>query len=408
MVFMEKAMKVAIVHDWLTAPGGAEKVLDQILQLWPDADIYAVVDFMKESDRGFLKGKKITTSFIQNLPFARHQYRNYLPFMPIAIEQLDLTSYELVISSSYAVAKGIVSGPDAIHVCYCHSPVRYGWDLQHQYLRESGLEHGLKSMVARVLLHYLRIWDVRTAFGVDVFVANSEFTARRIRKAYGRSSLVIHPPVKASELTCGTGSGDYYVSVSRLVPYKRMDLIAEAFSAMPDKKLILIGDGPDLEKIRSKAGPNVQVLGGQPWAVVVEHLANAKAFIFAAEEDFGIAPVEAQACGTPVIGFGRGGLLETTVPFPSPFPTAVYFKEQTVDSLCTAVKQFESLPIGTFNRNEIRAHALQFDQRAFRLKLTKAVELAIQQKENRHPPHLRDRRRGLPEAFNDRVSEISL
>lgn len=399
-------MKVAIVHDWLTIAGGAEKVLEHFIDLWPEADLFSVVDFLPEKDRGFLKGKKVNTTFIQGLPFAQKHYRNYLPLMPIAIEQLDLSKYDLVISSSYAVAKGVVTGPDSTHICYCHSPVRYGWDLQHQYLRESGLDKGLKSVLARTLLHYMRMWDVRTAFGVDLFIANSQFTARRIKKAYGRNAIVVHPPVQARDLPVAqVESEDFYVSVSRMVPYKRMDLLAEAFSAMPDKKLILIGEGPDLEKVRAKAGPNVQVMGRQPWSVVVDHLQRAKAFVFAAEEDFGIAPVEAQACGTPIIGYGRGGLLESTVPHPNPFPTAVYFKEQTSESVIDAVSRFEAIPEGTFQRSDIRAHALQFDVKAFRMKIEKAAQLAIDRRTDRHPPYLRERRRSVHDEFTDRLIE---
>jgi glycosyltransferase involved in cell wall biosynthesis len=370
-------MKVAIVHDWLTLPGGAEKVLDQILALWPEADLYTVVDFMKPADRKFLGNRKVFTTFIQGMPKAERFYRHYLPLMPIAIEQLDLGGYDLVISSSYAVAKGVITGPDTTHVCYCHSPVRYGWDLQHQYLRESGLEKGVKSVMARALLHYLRMWDVRTAFGVDLFIANSQFTARRIKKAYGRNAITIPPPVQSAELPLVTKKKEYYVSVSRMVPYKRMDLMASAFSLMPDKELILIGDGPEMEKVRANAGPNVTVMGKQPWSVVVEHLSHASAFIFAAEEDFGIAPVEAQACGTPVIAFGRGGVLETVVPYPAPFATGVFFHEQTNEALIQAVQQFESIPAGVLDPAAIRTHALQFDQQVFRERLKEAVDGAL-------------------------------
>ena len=395
-------MKIAIVHDWLTAPGGAEKVLEQILQVWPDADLYTVVDFMSEADRAFLKGKAVRTTFIQNLPKAKTHYRNYLPLMPIAIEQLDLSQYQLVISSSYAVAKGVITGPDTTHVCYCHSPVRYGWDLQHQYLKESGLESGIKSIAARSLLHYLRMWDVRTAFGVDLFIANSHFTARRIKKAYGRNSITIYPPVQALEMPLVQAKQEYYVSVSRIVPYKRMDLMASAFSKMPDKKLILIGDGPDIDKVRAKASSNVQVLGKQPWDKVIDYMSNAKAFVFAAEEDFGIAPLEAQACGTPIIGYGRGGLLETTIPVTAPYPTAVYFLEQTEDALIAAVNNFEAVPPDTFKAASIRSHALQFDRKAFRAKMKKAVEMAMSKKDGRQAPGLQERRKSALPDITDR------
>lgn len=334
-------MKIAIVCDWLVTYAGAEKVLEQMLNAFPDADLFALVDFIEPSKRGFIKNKKVTTSFLQNLPKAKTKYRNYLPLMPLAIEQLDVTQYDVVISSSHCVAKGIITSPNQIHISYVHSPIRYAWDLQHQYLKEAGLVKGVKSWIAKVILHYMRLWDYRTSNNVDYFIANSKFIAKRIWKCYRREADIIYPPVDVGAFELCEQKEDFYLTASRMVPYKKMDLIVEAFIKMPDKKLIVIGDGPDFAKIKAKAGKNVTLMGYQPFEVLKDHMQRAKAFVFAAEEDFGITPVEAQACGTPVIAFGKGGALETVVGLEKENPTGVFFKEQTVESICEAVSQFE-------------------------------------------------------------------
>lgn len=365
-------MKVAVVHDWLVVKGGAEKVLEHILALYPGADLFSVIDFLPAEDRAFLRGKKAKTTFVQNLPFAKEKYRLYLPLMPLAIEQLDLSSYDLIISSSYAVAKGVLTGPGQVHISYVHSPMRYAWDLQHQYLRESGLDKGLLGWLARWQLSKLRIWDQRTAHGVDQFVANSGFIAKRIAKVYGRTSRVIYPPVAIDDFEVQEKKENYYVTVSRMVPYKRMDLIVEAFRDMPEKKLVVIGTGPDLAKIKAKAGANVELLGHQPFPVLRQHLQQAKAFIFAAEEDFGIAPVEAQACGTPVIAYGRGGALETIRGLDSARPTGVFFPEQSVKAIQAAVTQFETRE-GAWSASDCRQQAAAFSADRFRRALMTVV-----------------------------------
>ena len=334
-------MKVAIIHDWLVTYAGAERVLEQILNIFPDADLYSLVDFLPENNRNFIRNKKVTTSFIQKMPKAKTKYRNYLPFMPLAIEQFNLRGYDLIISSSHCVAKGVITGPDQKHICICYSPVRYAWDLQGQYLKESGLTRGLKGLIAKVILHYIRLWDLRTSNGVDNFIAISEYIKRRIWKVYRRESDVIYPPVDVEKFQLFKTKEDFYLTASRMVPYKKMDLIVEAFSKMPDKKLIVIGDGPDFNKIKSKAAKNVTLMGYQPFEVMKEHMQKAKAFVFAAEEDFGITPVEAQACGTPVIAYGKGGALETVVGLDKEKPTGVFFEKQTIDSVCNAVYVFE-------------------------------------------------------------------
>ncbi len=340
--------RVAIVHDWLVVLGGAERVLRELLVMFPEADLFAVVDFLSDQDRARLFNKRATTTFIQRLPRARTKYRAYLPLMPIAIEQLDMSGYDLVISSSHAVAKGILTGPDQRHICYCHTPIRYAWDMQHEYLRQAGLTKGLKGALARATLHYIRQWDVRTANGVDEFIANSQYVARRIKKVYGRAAQVIHPPIDVDAFPVCHDKEDFYLAASRLVPYKRIDLIVEAFASITDRRLIVIGDGPEMPKLRRLAGPNVTLLGYQGDKVLLDHLQRARAFIFAAEEDFGIIPLEAQACGTPVIAYGKGGALETVVGLDHANPdsaTGVLFDTQTTAAITEAVRRFETISL---------------------------------------------------------------
>jgi glycosyltransferase involved in cell wall biosynthesis len=365
--------RVAIVHDWLVVWGGAEGVLRELVAIFPDCDLFSVVDFLSDNDRAKLLGKHAKTTFIQNLPFAKKKYRVYLPLMPLAIEQLDLSEYDLVISSSHAVAKGVITGPDQTHICYCHSPIRYAWDLQHQYLRQTGLTRGLKSLSARLILHYIRIWDMRTANGVDVFIANSAYIARRIQKLYRRDAQLVHPPVDIATFTARLDKEDFYFTASRLVPYKRVDLIVEAFAKMPQRRLIVIGDGPEMERIRKLAGPNVTLLGFQSNAVLRDHLQRARAFVFAAEEDFGILPVESQACGTPVIAFGKGGALETVIGLDNgegKAPTGLFFGEQTVPAVIDAVERFEASYI---NPADCRAWAESFSIAVFRDAFSRVV-----------------------------------
>lgn len=369
-------MKIAIVHDWLTLKGGAETCLEEFLDLYPQADLFCVVDFLPESERGFLQGHRITTSFVQRLPGAAKRYRSYLLLMPIAIEQLDVTGYDLVISSSASVAKGVITGPDQVHIAYTYSPIRYAWDLQHQYLSESGLIRGIKSKVARLILHYIRLWDTRTANGVDHFIGISHFIARRIRKAYGREAVVIYPPVNLDRFTPGGEREDFYVTMSRMVPYKRIPLIVEAFRAMPDRRLVVIGDGPEMPAVRAAAGPNVTILGKQPDEVVVSHLQRAKAFLFAAEEDFGIAPLEAQACGTPVIAYGKGGALETIRGRDEDGQTGVFFPEQTSEAIVAAVEHLERRA-AFITPEACRENVGRFAISRFRSEFSQFVEVAM-------------------------------
>lgn len=362
-------MKVAIVHDWLVTYAGAERVLAEILNLYPQADIYTIVNFMSEKDRDFLKVHKVFTSFIQKLPYAKKKYRSYLPLMPHAIETFDLSSYDLVISSSHAIAKGVITGPDQKHICVCYSPIRYAWDLQHQYLKESGLNKGFKGIIARYFLHKIRLWDYRTANGVDHFISISDFISKRIWKVYRRESDVAYPPVDTEAFECRVGKENFYLTASRMVPYKKMDLIVAAFKKMPDKQLIVIGDGPDYTKISKLVGnsANIALLGYQATEVLKDYMQRSKGFVFAAEEDFGIAPLEAQACGTPVIAYGKGGALETIINQ----KTGLFFKDQTEEALIKTIRDFEGL---TFDPLVCRENAKRFSKEKFRNEFKRLVD----------------------------------
>lgn len=368
--------RVAIVHDWLVACAGSERVLEQIIRIWPNADLFSIVDFFPEHQRYVLGGKHAKTSFIQHLPRAKSSFRAYLPLMPLAIEQFDLSDYDLVISSSHAVAKGVLTGPNQIHVSYVHSPIRYAWDLQHQYLTQAGMLRGMKSWLARLLLHYMRIWDHRTAHGVDAFVSNSAFVARRIRKVYGCEASVVYPPVDIERFALSEAHEDFYLVASRMAPYKRVPLLIEAFAAMPARRLVVIGDGPDFERAQELATPNVTLLGYQPDHVFTDYMQRARAFVFAAEEDFGISVVEAQACGTPVIAYGRGGALETVIDSADPeLRTGLFFKEQAVASIVDAVQRFEAR--APFKPEACRRNALRFSAERFRRDFLGVVERTV-------------------------------
>ncbi|WP_201208292.1 glycosyltransferase family 4 protein [Klebsiella michiganensis] len=370
---MHQDLSIGIVADWFVTYAGSEKIVAEFIELFPNSELYSIVDFLSKENKLHFKNKKITTTFIQNLPFAKKKYQSYLPLMPLAIEQLDVSKHDIILSSSHAVAKGILTGPDQLHISYVHSPIRYAWDLQHQYLREAGLSKGLKATLARWLLHKIRVWDCRTANGVDHFIANSQFIARRIKKVYGRKADVIYPAVDVERFALQTNKQDYYMTASRMVPYKRMDLIVEAFSHMPTKKLVVIGDGPEMNKIKSKATSNIEILGYQSNDVMQKYMSEAKAFVFAAEEDFGITPVEAQACGTPVIAYGKGGALETIISIEKEDPTGLFFYKQDVESLVEAISKFE-LSRDLILPENCRANALKFSAERFREEIKHYVE----------------------------------
>lgn len=362
-------MKKALIHDWFSTYAGAEKCVESFTNIWDDFEIYSLIDFLSDADRDkILKGKRAHTSFIQKLPFAKDKYRNYLPLFPLAIEQFDLGGYDVVLSSSHAVAKGVLTHSNQLHIAYIHTPIRYAWDLYHQYLRESGLDGGLKGMLAKYFLHKIRLWDASTANRVDHYVANSRYIARRIKKTYGKPSDVIYPPVDVDKFTLREVKEEFYLTASRMVPYKKIDLIVEAFS-QTDKKLLVIGDGPDMAKIKSKAGKNVELLGFADDETMADLMGRAKAFVFAAEEDFGITPVEAQACGTPVICFGRGGARETVRDGVS----GLYFMEQNTKELLAAVAKFEQ-NYDKFEPVKIRENSLKFSRARFEAEIKSYVE----------------------------------
>jgi glycosyltransferase involved in cell wall biosynthesis len=375
--------RVAVVHDWLDSYSGAETVLERLLQVYNQADVFALVDFLPEKDRHILQGCDVFTSFIQRLPFAKRKFRGYLPLMPLAIEQFDFSPYDVVVSTSHTVAKGILTREDQLHVSYMHTPPRYAWDLYHDTLRINRLNWGIKGTLTRLMLHYHRLWDFATASRVDAFVANSHYIARRIWKTYRRKARVIYPPVSIDRFVVQPQKEDFYVTLSRLVPYKRVDLIAEAFSRMPSKRLFVIGDGPERAKLEKVAAPNVTYLGRIPEEQVNQYLQNARAFVFAANEDFGISPIEAQACGTPVIAYGHGGATETVVEG----QTGLFFPQQTAASIVTAVEAFEACE-GQFDPLAIRAHAEQFAPERFQRQFDALVNRRLNKRRKRQAMRL--------------------
>ncbi|MDI9862203.1 glycosyltransferase family 4 protein [Flectobacillus roseus] len=362
-------MKVAIIQEWLVTLGGSEKVVKAINELYPDADIFTLVADDKLVEELNLDKSKIKTSIIQKLPWGQKKYKLYLPLFPFAIEQLDLRGYDLIISSSHAVTKGIITTSEQLHITYCHSPIRYAWDLYHQYLEEEGLKYNLKGILARWILHKIRQWDYTTRNRPDYYISNSDFIGRRIQKVYDKPSTTIYPPIEIQDFVLEETKEDYYITCSRLVPYKKIDLIVEAFTAMPDKKLVVIGDGPDFEKIKKLAGPNVELRGYAKFKDLIQALQKAKAFVFAAIEDFGMLPVEAQACGTPVIAYNKGGSLETVIDN----KTGILYQEQTIDSLIQAVGRFEA-NIQNFNPKEIREHSEKFGTERFKKEFKQFVD----------------------------------
>ena len=359
---------IAIAHEWLASYAGSERVVEQMLAIYPEANLFSLVDFLAANQRDFIQGKPVTTSLIQNLPFSHKAFRQYLPLMPFAVEQFDLSKYDIILSSHHAVAKGVLTRADQLHISYVHSPLRYGWDLQWQYLEQANLQRGLKSWLVRWVLHYLRLWDVAAANRVDCFVANSRFIARRIWKTYRRHAQVIYPPVAVNQFRADRPREDFYLTVSRFVPYKRVDVTITAFNQL-GLPLVVIGNGPDERRLRQLAEPNIKMLGFQPDAAVADHLERCRGFIFPAEEDFGITVVEAQAAGAPVIAYGRGGAMETVVPD----KTGCLFYPQTATALAAAVNQFEQQR-SQFNPAVIRANAERFGVERFRQEFREFVE----------------------------------
>jgi glycosyltransferase involved in cell wall biosynthesis len=369
-------LKKALINDWYYVNGGAEKVIHSLNHIWDDFDHYALIDFLNKTDRDFiLNGEKAKTSFIQNLPTAKFNHRKFLQLFPYAIEQFDLSEYDLVLSSSSSIAKGVVTRKNQLHICYCHSPMRYAWDLQEQYLKDLGLNKGLKGIYAKYVLSKIRKWDVSNSANVTYFIANSNNIAQKIKKIYNRDSTVIYPPVDVDFFALEENKKDYYFTASRMVSYKKTLLIVEAFNELPHLKLVVAGSGPEFDTIKKTAKSNISLIGHIDRQELKKQLQEAKAFVFAAEEDFGIVPVEAQSCGTPVIAFGKGGVLETVIEG----KTGVFFKEQTAQSLKEAILYFETQ---TFNPKEIREHALQFSKERFENEIKAFVDEKYQEHQN--------------------------
>lgn len=363
-------MKVAIVQEWLVTVGGSDKVVKAILDVFPDADIYTLVAKKDVCDELGIPWEKVHTSFIQKMPLGTKKHRAYLPLFPFAIEQFDLRGYDVIISSSHCVAKGILTKADQLHICYCHSPIRYCWDMYNEYLEESHLDKGFKSWLVRLMLHPIRQFDAIAGNRVDYYISNSDYVGQRIRKTYRRKATTIHPNIDISNFELCNDKQDYYLASSRLVAYKKIDTIIEAFNKMPDKKLVVIGGGPNLEAYRKLAKDNVTVMGYQPFDVLKEKMQHAKAFVFAADEDFGMIPIEAQSCGTPVIAYGHGGSLETV----NGGKTGLFFNEQTPEAIVEAVNKFESMGSQPFAPADCRQWAEGFSEERFKREIKEFVE----------------------------------
>jgi glycosyltransferase involved in cell wall biosynthesis len=377
-ILKSNSISKALIHENYYTYGGAEKVVESLTNIDPTWDHFSLTDHASASLHStVLKDRKPQTSFIQSLPFSKSKFRHYFPLFPYAIESFDLRKYDLILSSSASVAKGCLVHSDQLHICYMHSPVRYAWDLYFQYLESAGLRYGFKGTIAKFALHHLRNWDIASSMRPDVLIANSNYIARRIQKIYRRPSKVIYPPVDTTRFQASESSSNYYVTSSRFVPYKKIDLIAEAFSNM-GKKLVIIGDGPDKEKIKQKASKVVEFTGYLPDQEMISVIAQARAYVFAACEDFGIAPVEAQACGIPVIAYGVGGasesirgLLENEVVNPQ-YHTGVFFQEQSVSAISDAVSRFEAQE-SSFLKTTIIANADRFSKKRFESEMSEFI-----------------------------------
>jgi glycosyltransferase involved in cell wall biosynthesis len=383
-------LKYALVHEWLTphATGGSELVVREILAC-VDADLFALIDFESTNPESYLYQRKIGTTFLQNLPGAKSGIQKYLPLMPIAIEQLDLRDYDVILSSAHAVAKGILTTPRQLHLCYCHTPMRYAWDLTFDYLHQSRLGRGVPGLFTRYLLHRLRQWDALSANRVDHFIANSHFTASRIWRCYRREADVLYPPVNIDRFTYTDQKEDFYLTVCRLVGYKQVALIVEAFN-QNGKNLVVIGTGTELQKLQQIAKSNVTILGSQPNLVVQDYLARAKAFVYTACEDFGIVLIEAMACGTPVIAYGVGGAAETVLDIRSHpvLGTGILFPTQTTAAIVAAISTFETYR-HQFQAEQIRIHAESFASSVFRSQYQNLLDRYYRKWQSASQPPLR-------------------
>lgn len=370
-------LKTAVVHEWLSTNAGSEKVTSTIVDLFSDVDVFSTVEFLSPKDQKDIFGtKKVKTTFIQKLPFSRRHFRYYLPIFPLAVRQHALKDYPLIISSSHAFAHGVRKRKNQLHISYCHTPMRYIWDMQDIYLESNNLHKGIMGVGSKILTSILRKWDAHVSKNVDFYISNSHFTARRISSYYNKKAEVIYPPVDVDKYTPQEDKEDFYVTASRLVCYKQVEMVVEAFNRMPDKKLVVIGDGPRKEQILKMANSNIEVLSHLSFDNFHSYMRRAKGFMFAGKEDFGITLVEAQACGTPVIAFNEGGAAEIAIDG----QTGVLFSEQTPESIISAVDRFEKEYNGRFPVNDIRKNAERFSREKFNVKFTQFVNECIQDK----------------------------
>jgi len=362
-------MKVVIVHDWLTGMRGGERCLEVFCELFPQAHLYTLL-YIPGSVSPLIEKMVIKTSFIQNFPFSKKVYRKYLPLFPMAIERFNLKEYDLILSCSHCVAKGIIPSPDALHISYMLTPMRYAWDMYGEYFGEN------KNRMIPFFIHYLRMWDVTSSQRVDHFLCISKHVKNRIMKFYRRDAEVIHPPVEIDRFRIGDKKEDFFLIVSSLAPYKKINLAIEAFNRL-GYPLRIIGSGPEEKKLRAIAESNVEFMGWQSDEVVAKNYSTCRALIFPGEEDFGIVPLEAMCCGKAVIAYGKGGIVETVVAYDQPkeggkTPTGLFFQEQNVDSLIDAVERFNQIE-GEFDPLAIRKHALQWDREIFKENIKKSI-----------------------------------
>jgi len=362
-------LKTAIVHDWFAGYAGSERVVESLTNIWNESDVYALFSFLNDEERRIIiKDNRLYTSFLQKIA-SKKNYRNFLPLFPLAVETFDFSPYQLIISSSHAVAKGAKTNSTQLHICYCHTPIRYVWDLREQYLNQANLKSGLKGWAANKILNYMKKWDLKTKDRPDYYVANSRYIAERIKRIYNIEAEVIYPPVDTEKFKCEPAKENYYLTASRFVPYKKIDLIAETFTGMPEKKLIIVGEGPEERKIKSKSGKNIEFVGFKTAGELSGFMQKAKAFVFAAEEDFGIVVIEALSCGTPVIALNKGGSAETVINNKH----GILFDEQTPGSLAGAVELFEKNEI-KFDPKELANYAENFSRGIFEERIMRYVD----------------------------------